>query len=460
LSLNARQYVPERIGPHVVGKTATMSGKRPAKTTSPPTAEKPATADKSAVREYSPTPKQAKRPPRRKHYGSGVYLQSAASGSASWLLRYQQRGKPHWMGIGSKDIFTLKEARARARKIQQQIYDGIDPLKARRDEQIRQELEAARAITFEDAAQQYYAQHEAKWSSHKHRQDYLATMRMYANPVIGKLPIADITTELVLRAVEPHWLTKNKVMTRTRARIEAILDWATVRGYRSGDNPARWSGHLSEVLPSGREIKKEEHHRALDYRRMPEFMAALANQQGIGARALHFLIESACRTSEVLGARWNEIDFDAKVMVIPPERMKARRPHRVPLTPRMIELLKSLPREGGDDGLVFVGAKADSQISKMMMPHLLKLTGFAGETTVHGFRSSFRVWAAERTNVPREVVEQCLAHITGSLVEQAYQRSDLLQERARLMGKWSDYISTPTPAQTGNVTPIRKRGAK
>jgi integrase len=356
----------------------------------------------------------------------------------------------------------LREARARARKAQQQLYDGIDPLKHKRDEKTRQVLEAARSITFADAAQRYYDQHEQKWSSHKHRQDFLASMRMYANPTIGKMPIADIKTEHVLRVIEPHWLTKNKIMTRTRARIENVIDWATVRGFRSGDNPARWSGHLSEVLPSGREIKKVEHHAALDYRRMPEFMAALAQQQGIGAQALQFLIESACRTGEVLGARWSEIDFDNKVMVIPPERMKARRHHRVPLTNRMIKLLQSLPREGGADGLVFVGAKANSQISKMMLPHLIKLTGFAGQTTVHGFRSSFRVWAAEQTSTPREVVEQCLAHITGSLVEQAYQRSDLLEERARLMAKWSDYISTPAPVQkpASNVTPINKRRSK
>jgi integrase len=412
------------------------------------------------------TPPSKKKPVAgRKHYGGGLYLQTGESGSASWLLRYQRglktnaKGeiKPaeHWMGLGPKSVFSAKQARARARAAQQQIYDDIDPLEARRKQRTQQALEAARSITFADATQQYYDSHEGKWSSAKHRQTFLNTLKQYAFPVIGKLPVADVDTAAVLHIVEPIWITKNQTSIRIRGRIEAILDWCTVRGYRHGDNPARWAGHLSEALPTGGKIGKVIHHAALPYADIPSFVAQLSQRQGIGPKALEFMILTASRTGEALGVRWNEIDLDAKVWTVPPERMKGRKEHRVPLTDRTIKLLKSLPREAGNNGLLFIGTKVNAPLGKMVLPDLVDAMGH--DVTIHGFRASFRTWAAESTGFPREVIEAALAHKTGTAVELAYQRSDVLEKRRQLMEAWSAFVATPV-RKGGNVTPIRKGG--
>jgi integrase len=229
-----------------------------------------------------------------------------------------------------------------------------------------------------------------------------------------------------------------------------------VRGYRQGDNPARWAGHLSEALPTGGEIAKVEHHKAMPYDDVPAFVAQLAQHQGSGPKALEFIILTAARTGEALGARWNEIDLDKKTWTVPPERMKARKEHRVPLTGRTIKLLKALPREGGDNGFVFVGTKANAPLSKMTLPKLVE--GMGHDVTIHGFRASFRTWAAESTSFPREVIEAALAHKTGTVVELSYQRSDVLEKRRQLMEQWSTFVATPVRKKSGNVTPIRKRG--
>ena len=391
----------------------------------------------------------------RRHYGGGLYLQTGETGSASWLLRYQLRGRERWMGLGPKSVFTARQARARAIAEKQKIYSGIDPLQAKREARARQELEAARSITFTDAAQQYYRQHEAKWSNLKHRQAFTNTLQQYAYPVIGRLPVADITSEHVLRIIEPHWLDKNQTMSRVRGRIEAILDWAKVRKYRDGENPARWTGFLDQVLPSGRQVAKVEHHAALPYNDVPGFVAQLATRKGIGSKALEFIILTACRTSEVLKARWSEFDLEQKFWTIPAERMKARRAFRVPLTTAMIKLLKSLQREAGSD-LVFIGSRKGAPIGKMALPSLVESMGY--DVTVHGMRASFRTWAAEQTAFPREIIEQCLAHATGTAVELSYQRSDVLEKRRQLMEQWSAFVSTPRKAGAGTVTPIRKAG--
>lgn len=391
----------------------------------------------------------------RRHLGGGLYLQTSKSGAASWLVRYQRQGREHWMGLGPKSVFTAKQARARARAAQQKLYDDIDPLDARRKQRTQQALEAARSITFADATQQYFDSHEAKWTSAKHRETFLNTLKQHVYPLIGKWPVADVDTAAVLRVVEPIWLTKNQTALRVRGRIEAILDWCTVRGYRKGDNPARWAGHLSEALPTGGKIGEVIHHAALPYADIPGFVAQLPLHQGIGPKALEFLILTVSRTGEALGAHWNEIDFDAKVWTVPPERMKGRKEHRVPLTGRMIELLKALPREAGND-LVFIGSKTGKRIDKMVLPKLLHAMGHAA--TIHGFRASFRTWAAESTAFPREVIEAALAHKTGTAVELAYQRSDVLEKRRQLMEAWSEFVATPDRKSGGNVTPIRKGG--
>lgn len=388
----------------------------------------------------------------RKHYANGLYLQTGEKGSASWLLRYQRDGKEHWMGLGPKSVFSLKEAKARARAAQQQIYDGVDPLEHKRKARAKEALDKSRSITFADAAQQYYIGHEKKWTSHKSRQAFRNTLEQYAYPVIGKWPVADVDTAAVLRIIEPIWAEKNQTASRIRGRIEAVLDWSTVRGFRTGDNPARWET-LGKVLPSSGEIAPVKHHPALPYGELPAFVEQLSQHQGIGPKALEFIILTACRTSEVLKARWSEFDIEKEIWTIPGPRMKRRKIHRVPLTSRMVALLKALPRES-NDGLVFVGSKGNAVIGKMTLPQLVDAMGH--DTTIHGMRASFKSWASEQTSYPNEVIEFSLAHVVGSAAEQAYQRSDILEKRRSLMEAWSAFVGTPR--KTGNnVTSIRAK---
>ena len=277
--------------------------------------------------------------------GHGLYLQVTPAGVRSWLLRYERGGRERWMGLGPLHTFNLDEARARARQARQQLADGVDPLDARKAERAERALEAAKAITFADAARQYFDQHEGKWKNRKHRGQFQATLRDYALPVIGSLPVAAIDTGLVLKCIEPIWQTKTETASRVRGRIEAILDRATVRGYRTGDNPARWKGHLGQVLPARGQIKQVQHHPALPFAEVPEFMAELAEREGMGARALEFLILTAARSGEAIGAKWSEIDLEAKVWTVPTERMKGGREHRVPLSDCAVAILRALPRE-------------------------------------------------------------------------------------------------------------------
>jgi integrase len=398
--------------------------------------------------------------PGRKHYGNGLYLQTGESGSASWLLRYQIKGSEHWMGLGPKSKVSMAKARARAREADDHIYKGVDPLQARRKQRAQEALEASRSITFTEAASQYYTKHQAKWSSAKHRQAFINTLAQYADPVIGKLPVADVDTAAILKIVEPIWIEKHQTASRLRRRLEAVLDFATVRGFRVGDNPARWSG-LKTVLPIGGEIAPVEHHKALPYAELPAFVLQLSQHRGTGPKALQFIILTACRTSEVTKARWPEIDFDNKIWTVPFGRMKSRNKHkeplnhRVPLTSQMIKLLKSLPRES-DDGLVFVGNKANTPLGKMTLPDLVDAMNH--DVTVHGFRASFKTWASEQTSYPSEIIEFCLAHVVGSSSEQAYQRSDVLEKRRHLMEAWSEFIATPRKIGVDQATPIRKAG--
>lgn len=383
--------------------------------------------------------------------GHGLYLQVISPTNRSWLLRYERGGRERWMGLGPLHTFSLDEARVRARKARQQLADGIDPLDARKHERAKQALEAAKVVTFKEATQQYFDQHERKWRNAKHRAQFLSTLQTYAYPVFGKFPVAEINTGLVLKAIEPLWLDKTETANRVRGRIESVLDWATVRGYRQGDNPARWKGHLSEVLPARGQIAPHQHHRALPFAAVPDFMAQLSGREGIGARALELTILTAARTGEVIGAQWSEIDLKAKLWTIPAGRMKGDREHRVPLSDKAVAILKALPREAE---FVFPGRRKGIAISNMAMAELLKRMG-RNDATVHGFRSSFRDWAAERSNFQNHVIEMALAHVIGDKVEAAYRRGDLFEKRRKLMEAWAAYCTTPQREAT--VTPIHSR---
>jgi integrase len=384
---------------------------------------------------------------------SGLYVQVKGPKNRSWLLRYERGGRERWMGLGSLTVFNLQEARERARKARQQIADGIDPLDARTAERAQRALEAARSITFEQAAQAYYDAHQASWKNAKHAAQFLSTLRDYAFPKIGRLSVADIDTGQVLKCIEPIWAGKTETASRVRGRIEAVLDWATVRGYRKGDNPARWKGHLSEVLPSREKIQKVVHHAALPFADLPAFMAELKQREGIAARALEFTILTAARTGEVIGATWDEVDPEHKTWTIPAERMKAKKEHRVPLSAPALEILNALPREEGNEH-AFIGPRRDG-LSNMAMASVLRRMKH-DDITVHGMRSAFRDWAAERTNYPTEVVEQALAHTVGSKVARAYRRSDVLAKRARLMDEWAKFVTTEPAEITGKLIAINR----
>ncbi|AZQ51736.1 tyrosine-type recombinase/integrase [Burkholderia cenocepacia] len=387
--------------------------------------------------------------------GGGLYLQVSPSLSKSWIFRFKRQGRTREMGLGPLHTVGLADARKEAAKCRVILLDGADPLETRRqaqaDAQAQKALKEASLLTFDQCAEKYLAAHEEEWANPKHRAQWKSTLKTYASPHFGFLPVADVTTELVQRALETIWKTKNETASRLRGRIEAVLDWAKVRGYRSGDNPARWRGHLDHLLPRPSKVQKVVHHPALPYLEMGNFIAELRDQGGVSARALEFLILTTSRTGEVIGARPEEFDLHENVWTVPAERMKGKREHRVPLVPRAAELAKQMMDAFGGE-YVFPGAKADKPLSNMAMLELLRRMG-RGELTVHGFRSTFRDWAAERTNFPREIAEAALAHISADKVELAYLRSDFFQKRRQLMTAWAKYCNEPR--KSAEVVAIR-----
>jgi integrase len=309
----------------------------------------------------------------------GLLLQVTDTGAKSWVLRYELRGRERWMGLGSASEFSLKQARERALAARQLLADRIDPLVGKRAAEEAIRLQEARKLTFAEAAQHYFNQHEAKWRSAKHREQFLSSLAAFAFPVLGGMDVASIDTRDVLRALEPHWTSKAVTADRTRNRIEQVIDWAIVRGHRPpGTNPARWKGHLDQVLPAPHKVAPVEHHAALDHRQLPAFMAELRRQDGTAARALEFLILTAARTAEVTGARWDEIDFDSKTWIIPAQRTKANREHRAPLGSACIELLRKLPRQTGNR-FIFIGPRPGSGLSKMSMTYVMRALGQGGK---------------------------------------------------------------------------------
>lgn len=383
----------------------------------------------------------------------GLYLQVGPNGAASWVMRYERGGRERMLGLGPLSIVSVKAARERAREARLQLLDGKDPLEARRAERDRATLEAARTMSFKQCAEAYYAAHADEWVSTKHRQQFLNTMRDHVFPIMGSVAVAAIDEPLVLRVLTPIWREKTPTAKRVRNRIAAVLDYAAAAKFRTGTNPARWEGNLEFLLPKPDKIARVQHMPALPYAELPGFIAQLREVEGIAARALEFLILTAGRTGEVLGARWSEI-ADGKTWVIPAARMKAAKEHRVPLSERAVELLAALPREGD---CVFVGMRPGTSISNIAMFRVLRRMG-RDDITVHGFRSTFRDWAAEATSFPHEVCEHALAHKVGNAVERAYNRSDLFAKRSKLMEAWAQYCNRP--ATSGGVVQMNSRASR
>lgn len=384
---------------------------------------------------------------------SGLAMHVSGTGARSWILRCSIAGKRRDMGLGGYPDVTLADARRRARELREQIDNGLDPIGQRRE--ARAALLAARVkmMTFDECADAYISAHTESWGNAKHRQQWRNTLTAYAGPVIGGLSVAMIETGHVLKVLEPIWKTRTITAVRLRGRIESVLSWATTAGYRSGENPARWKGHLQNLLAMPSRIANAGHHAALPYRELGAFMADLRTREGTGARALEFAILTAARSGEVRGASWAEVDLEAALWTIPGERMKAKSEHNVPLSDAALDLLRELPH-GGD--LVFPGAVAGRPLSDMTLTAVLRRMG-RGSLTAHGFRSTFRDWAAEQTAYPGEVVEMALAHTIASRVERAYRRGDLIEKRRRLMADWARYCAT-VATKTGTVLPMR--GAK
>jgi integrase len=379
--------------------------------------------------------------------GGNLYLQCTfgADGNVrrSWLFRYERDGRRREMGLGPLHTIGLGEARDKARSLRQQILDDIDPLTAKRQRRAEQRLEAAKAMTFGACVEAYLATHEIAWKNDKHRQQWRMTLTRYCKS-ISDLPVKDIDTDLVLRVLTPLWATRTETATRLRGRIERVLAWAKGRGLRDGENPARWSGHLDEMLARPSKVHSVKHHSALPYQELPAFMAELRARDSLSARALELTILCGTRTSETIGATWSEIDLKAKIWTVPAERMKAGKEHRIPLSDRAVETLASLPRHGGR---VF-------PLSNMAMLECLR--GMRPGATTHGFRSSLRTWSSEATSFPHEVCEQALAHTISNKVERAYRRGDLFQKRAAMMQAWAGFCAKPPTA--GQVVTLRGIG--
>jgi integrase len=392
----------------------------------------------------------------RYHDGNGLYLKiakSAKSAGRSWQLRYQLDRKEHWLGLGPASI-GLAEARSRADKARALLRQGIDPLAHKRAKQ--REAQAARtAETFQSVAALYIAAHESSWRHPKHRAQWHASLNTYVLPTLGPLPIAEIDTAAVMKVLEPLWHVKPETASRVRGRIETVLDYAKARGWREGENPARWRGHIGNLLPAKRKLRRREHYAAMSWSDLPGFMTEVAQQDSIAARALKFLVLTVGRSSEVRLARWREIDLGQAVWTIPASRMKAEREHRVPLSDAAIEILQAMTAlRRSNESLIFPGARAGQPLSGTTLGAVRRRLG-QGAVTSHGFRSSFRDWGGESTAFPREVIEMALAHRLGDAAEQAYARGDLFHKRRRLMAEWAAFCSRPMPAEGSNVTEIR-----
>lgn len=371
---------------------------------------------------------------------AGLYLYINETGARSWVLRTMVGDKRRHMGLGGFPDVPLARAREKARNARDEISQGIDPIAQRKEAASLLRTQQATEKTFEQAAQGFLEAHGDTWKNPKHRAQWASSLETYAYPFMGKLLVRDVAQEHVLSALDPIWKTKNETASRVRGRIESVLDWATVRKYRTGENPARWKGHLDMLLAAPSKVQKVEHHRALLIDDLPAFILDLRKREGTAARALEFNILCATRSGEVRGARWTEIDLVAGVWTVPAERMKSGKEHRVPLSKSALGILNAQPRQGDND-LVFPAPRG-GQLSDMAMTAVMRRMEV--DAVPHGFRSTFRDWAGERTNYPREIAEQALAHTLTSKVEAAYRRGDALEKRRSMMMDWSIFCDTPT----------------
>jgi integrase len=380
---------------------------------------------------------------------AGLCLQVAPGGARTWILRISVAGKRRDMGLGGYPDVELGQARDKARAARALVEQGLDPIAQR--QQARSALIAQRAAqkTFQQCARAYIDAKSPEWSNPKHASQWTNTLETYAYPVMGSLLVSDVGLPQVMEVLRPIWAVKTETAVRVRGRIEAILDWAAVHRYREGPNPARWKGHLDKLLAAPTKVVKVQHHKALPVEAVPGFMENLRRQPGLGARALEFAVLTASRSGEVRGATWSEIDLDRAEWVVPEGRMKAGKVHRVPLSQAAISLLQDQPREEGID-LVFP-SKAGTPLSDMTL--LAVMRRMEVDAVPHGFRSSFKDWATERTAYPREAVEMALAHAIGDKVEAAYRRGDLFEVRVRLMADWARFCAMPI---SGNVAPLRR----
>ena len=391
--------------------------------------------------------------------GGNLYLQVRKSTrkipsddvTKSWLFRYSRFGRDTWMGLGPYPDVSLSEARNMATRERKNIIHGIDPLSDKRARRIAARTAHDNMLSFAECAELYVDSQAPGWSNPKHIEQWRNTLKNLAGPTIGHLSVDQIDTALVMRCIEPIWTAKTETASRLRGRIESVLDWAAVRGYRKGDNPARWRGHLDKLLPRPSQVARVKHHPALPYTEVGVFMQQLRNDKGVAARALELTILTAARTNEVIQARWSEIDLDLKTWTVPAERMKSKRAHRVPLSDAAVAALKAV--NGRSKRYVFPGHKRGSHLSNAAMMQVLKRLERIG-ITVHGFRSTFRDWCAESTNYSAEVAEMALAHTLRDKTEAAYRRGDLFEKRARLMADWASYCSKP--AELAAVVAIRQ----
>jgi len=389
----------------------------------------------------------------KKPLGDGGGLWVYPRGSArTWIFRYSRAGKQVEMGLGGYPDVALAEARERAAEARKLRKDGIDPLEHRRQQEAAAEAKAqteASKPTFTQAAARYIRSKRHEWSNAKHARQWVATLKTYARPVVGSKPVDQISTEDVLTILKPVWTSKTETAKRVQGRVENVLDFAAAMKWRDASNPCRWRGHLDKLLPAPTKVKKARnggttrHQPAMDYNDMPTFMVELRELTSISANALEFSILTACRTSEVLGAQWSEIDAEAAVWTIPASRMKARREHRVPLSDVAMAVLERLPRVEGNPHC-FPGARHGKPLSNMALLQVMRGMGYGvggdrGAAVVHGFRSSFRDWAGEVATFPPNVAEAALAHVIGDKTEAAYARGDLFQKRRKLMQEWADW---------------------
>jgi integrase len=380
---------------------------------------------------------------------SGLLLQVTDT-SKSWILRTMVGKRRPDIGLGGYPDVTLAQAREKAREFKEQIRKGIDPVAERKAARNALKSLQAKTITFDEAARRCHAAKSPEFRNIKHRQQWLNTITRYASPVIGFLPVNEIQLPHIMQVLEPVWHTKTETASRLRQRIEAVLTWATVSGFRSGDNPARWQGNLKELLPAARKIKKVQHHAALPWQDTGSFMAELRKREGLGARALEFAILTAARSGEVRGMTWDEVDLSAKVWTVPEQRIKAGKAHKIPLSSEAVKLLKALPKFI-DSAHVFPASRG-GQLSDMALTSVLRRMEV--DATVHGFRSTFKDWARNCTAYPDEVSELALAHVNSDATRAAYARDELLAKRTRLMKDWSKFCGSVK--KSGKVVHIRR----